>query len=248
MAKSLPIVDTNGDLVLKYNSTQTCDKDKKISYSSTIRFKCEPSSFPGAPRLDKEASSKCHKEVVWPTLMACKNATLPIGYNSPTECKIHHPLLMDIVELDNLRSSEDLMVASRTYKTEQYFVQPCGRAHHCNGSICIQNLASDGSILKVASMGSVASSSYDFMLDELRIKYEGGEICEERSGLRYSAEVRYQCDHNADKITKPVLAAKFPCHTIFTWTTRTVCNGYAASSKGSRSKTLHRRSVSSSES
>ena len=157
--------------------------------------------------------------------MACPNATLPVNYSSPTSCKIHHPLLQDIVALDSLKTKNDVLVTSPSNKAEQYYIQPCGNTKHCKGAVCIENLSTK----KVFSMGSLASSSYDFALDELRVKYEGGDPCPERDGVYYSAEVRYHCDQHARNVTKPVFVAKLACHTFFTWTTRAICKGYMAS-------------------
>ena len=86
---------------------------------------------------------------------------------------------------------------------------------------------------EVVSLGMIKTGVYDFDHDEFIVHYTNGDSCEERGGrTNYSAEIHFACDQKMTDVKgKPELWVYLPCHPVFIWQTRVVCDTMARSRK-----------------
>lgn len=148
-------------------------------------------------------------------MLACPNATMLKNYETSSDCRIFHEPFHAYLSLHGLKASED-RIAKRDNLT--FFVQPCGVAKHCNGTICLKDSS------KVLSLGKLASSQFLFDEEELRVQYELGDRCLS-DAFSYSSEIRFACDREAKNDAIEVLDV-LPCHYILKWTTPNICQSF----------------------
>ena len=126
----------------------------------------------------------------------------------------------------------EYLIGTCQSQSEEALLQQHNGGIHCNGDICMKTSSKADGTRHVVSMGTIENGIYDFDHDELVVHYTNGDQCETHNGkTNYSAEIHFQCDQKMNEHSSggnPQLLVVLPCHPIFTWRTRAVCEKTAS--------------------